>query len=82
MQRFTEFNVLYTKSKDKTLADLGIEQSDEDYLGKATIDLNEVESFCKCCDLFSGVELIRVQLRSVDMWSVECNYESFKTIIK
>lgn len=82
MQRFTEFDVLFSKSKDKTLVDLGIDVNDEDYLDKGSFDINEVESFCKCTELFEGNELIRVQLKSGDIWTVKCNYEEFKTIIE
>jgi hypothetical protein len=81
MQRFTEFNVLFSKSKDKALAELGIETTAEDYLDKCSIDLNQVESFCKCTELFEGTELIRVQLKSGDVWTVQYNYEDFKTIL-
>lgn len=81
MQRFTEFAVLFTKPKDKALAELGLESNDEDYLDFATIDLNEVESFSKCPDLFGDKELMRLQLRSGDVWTIHYDYEQFKELI-
>lgn len=81
MQKFKEFSVLYSSPQDKALADLGIDKNDEDYLDKCTIDLNEVESFCKCADLFNGAEMARVQLRSGDVWTIRCSYEEFKTFV-
>jgi hypothetical protein len=81
MQKFKEFDVLYSKVQDRALVDLGIDKADEDYLDKGTIDLNEIESYCKCADSFEGMEIMSVRLRSGDIWSIQYCYNEFKKIL-
>jgi hypothetical protein len=84
MSRFFEFEVVFKKSGDPALTALGIDDTGEDYLDKAMIDMDEIESFYASFKSGGTEKLYTlVNMRnSGDSFLIAMNYSIFKNIYK